>query len=175
MGHGRDEVLYPAHRWALPGCCHQLVYQTGLGIHLGLEAQDGALAWRPQAAATACSHGGHSYGIHLMSDNGSQLTSKRYEKELETLGIEHVTTSYNNPKGNAETGRFMRTFKEEVVWPNEFETVEEAIRAAENFFRFYNEGYPHSTIGEQTPIDFERTLVPDAHPPLAQSQMPEAA
>lgn len=44
VGHRRDEVLYPAHRWALPGCCHRLVYQTGLGIHLGLEAQDGALA-----------------------------------------------------------------------------------------------------------------------------------
>ena len=52
---------------------------------------------------------------HLMSDNGSQPMSTCYETILETLGIEHITTSYNNPKGNADTERFMRTFKEEVV------------------------------------------------------------
>lgn len=93
------------------------------------------------------------------------MTSVNYEKALESLGIVHVTTSYNNPKGNADTERFMPTLKEEVVWPNEFESLEEAIRAAENFFSFFNEEHPHSTIGEQTPIDFERTL----------NQMPEAA
>lgn len=124
-----------------------------------------------QAVASACPDGSRSYGIHLMSDNGSQPTSHRYEIELETLGIAHVTTSYNNPKGNADTERFMRTFKEEVVWPNEFESLEEAIRAAESFFRFYNEDYPHSTIGEQSPIDFERTL----NPVNGVNQMPEAA
>ena len=118
-----------------------------------------------QAVATACPLGSRSYGISLMSDNGSQPTSKRYEKELETLGIHHVTTSYNNRKGNADTERFMRTFKEEVVWPNEFESLQEATASADAFFRFYNEEYPHSTLGEQSPIEFEQS----------QNQIPEAA
>ena len=94
----------------------------------------------------------------MMSDNGSQPTSRRYEMILDTLGIEHVTTSYNNPKGNADTERFMQTFKEEVVRPNEFASLEEASAAVDDFFHFYNHDYPHSTLAGMSPIDFEASL-----------------
>ncbi|MGQ9678535.1 MAG: hypothetical protein ACUVUD_04565 [bacterium] len=46
---------------------------------------------------------------------------------MATLGIEQIFTTYNNPKGNADTERMMRTIKEEIIWLNEFETLEEAI------------------------------------------------
>jgi len=111
-----------------------------------------------QAVEAACPAGSRSENVHLMSDNGSQPTSRQYETILETLSIEHVTTSYNNPKGNADTERFMRTFKEEVVWPNEFESLEEATRAVDTFFRFYNQDYPHSVLMGMSPIDFEASL-----------------
>lgn len=140
--------------------------KRALGYALGL--RPGTDLWLDalhQAVAAGCPRGSRSYGISLMSDNGSQPTSNRYEKELETLGISHVTTSYNNPKGNADTERFMRTFKEEVVWPNEFDSLQEATKAVDVFFPFYNQDYPHSTIGEQSPIDFEQSL----------NQIPEAA
>jgi hypothetical protein len=32
------------------------------------------------------------------------------------LDIHQAFTSYNNPKGNADTERFMRTLKEEFAW-----------------------------------------------------------
>lgn len=32
------------------------------------------------------------------------------------LGIQLAFTSYNSPKGNADTERFMRTIKEELAW-----------------------------------------------------------
>jgi putative transposase len=111
-----------------------------------------------QAVETACPQGSRTYEVNLMSDNGSQPTSLRYENAVATLGINHVTTSYNNPKGNADTERFMRTFKEEVVWPTEFESLEEATAAVETFFRFYNQDYPHSTLGGLSPIDFQNSL-----------------
>jgi transposase InsO family protein len=133
--------------------------KRALGYAMGLRPK--TELWQDalrEAVATACPAGSRSYEIHLMSDNGSQPTSQRYEKELATLGIEHVTTSYNNPKGNADTERFLRTFKEEVVWPNEFETVESATAAAEAFFVFYNHDYPHSTLKGMSPIDFETSL-----------------
>jgi putative transposase len=130
-----------------------------LGYALGLRPKTELwLAALRDAVETACPEGSRSYGICLMSDNGSQPTSQRYEKELETLGINHITTSYNNPRGNADTERFLRTFKEEVVWPNEFEYLDDVISAAKTFFRFYNEDYPHSAIGEQSPLEFERAL-----------------
>jgi transposase InsO family protein len=124
-----------------------------------------------QAVGVACPLGSRAYDIHLMSDNGSQPTSTKYEKALAVLHLEHVTTSYNNPKGNADTERFMRTFKEEAVWPNEFSSFEEALATVEEFFRFYNEDYPHSTLGGMSPIDFESLL----NPSLAENQTTQIA
>lgn len=110
------------------------------------------------AVVIACPAGSRSYDLHLMSDNGSQPTSKKYETVLATLGIQHVTTSFNNPKGNADTERFMRTFKEEAVWPCEYDSFDDARRAVETFFEFYNRDYPHSTLGGMSPMDFEASL-----------------
>jgi len=36
-------------------------------------------------------------------------------RDMATLGIEQIFTSYDNPKGNAETERVMRTIKEEII------------------------------------------------------------
>ena len=36
-----------------------------------------------------------------------------------TLGITQGFTSYNNPKGNTDTERLMRTLKEELLWLRE--------------------------------------------------------
>ncbi|WP_052045945.1 DDE-type integrase/transposase/recombinase [Candidatus Paracaedibacter symbiosus] len=60
---------------------------------------------------------GHS---HLMSDNGCQPTSTSFMAACRALGIHQAFTSYNNPKGNADTERFMRTLKEEFVWLKEW-------------------------------------------------------
>ncbi len=35
------------------------------------------------------------------------------------MGVKQAFTSDNDPKGNAETKRFLRTLKEELVWINE--------------------------------------------------------
>ena len=102
-----------------------------------------------------CPLGAREYKINLMSDNGSQPTSIKYEKEVLSLGINHVTTSYSNPKGNADTERFMRTFKEELIYVNEFDSFEEAKEAVDEFMKFYNEDYPHSALGEISPVEFE--------------------
>ena len=133
--------------------------KRALGYAIGLRPKTELwLRALDQAVSAGCPLGTRAYGLHLMSDNGSQPTSRRYEQELEALGIEHATTSYNNPKGNADTERFMRTFKEEVVWPNEFESLEEATVTVEAFFAFYNQEYPHSSLKGMSPMDFEQSL-----------------
>jgi transposase InsO family protein len=105
-----------------------------------------------------CPLGSREYELHLMSDNGSQPTSEKYENAASLLGIKHITTSYSNPKGNADTERFMRTFKEEIIYPNEFDSLEEARKAVDDFITFYNQDYPHSALGYLSPIDFEKQL-----------------
>jgi len=55
-------------------------------------------------------------GLWLMSDNGSQATSLSFMKACSILEVEQAFTSYNNPKGNADTERMIRTIKEELFW-----------------------------------------------------------
>lgn len=105
-----------------------------------------------------CPLGAREYDLNLMSDNGSQPTSIKYQSVVDLLKINHVTTSYSNPKGNADTERFFRTFKEEVIYPNEFDSFEEAERAVKDFMKFYNEDYPHSSLNYLSPNDFEKQL-----------------
>jgi len=95
-------------------------------------------------------------GLKLISDNGSQPTSVSFMKEAANLEIEQIFTSYDNPKGNADTERMMRTIKEEVIWLNEFETLEQAKeKISEWFENGYNKLYVHSSLGYMSPVEFE--------------------
>jgi transposase InsO family protein len=64
--------------------------------------------------------GVRGHDLHLMSDNGSQPTSLRFMKACSSLKVNQAFTSYNNPKGNADTERMMRTLKEELLWLREW-------------------------------------------------------
>ena len=100
--------------------------------------------------------GAHGQGVKLVSDNGSQPTSLSFMKACSTLGIKQIFASYNNPKGNADTERVIRTLKEDIVYPYEYETVEEFKEALERWIKKYNEDFPHSTLGQLTPVEFEQ-------------------
>lgn len=41
--------------------------------------------------------------LKLISDNGRQPTSCSFMKDMKTLGIKEIFTSYDNPKDNADT------------------------------------------------------------------------
>lgn len=102
------------------------------------------------------SDGVRGNGLKLISDNGTQPTSVNFIKEMSSLGIEQIFTSYNNPKGNADTERMMRTIKEEVVWLEEFSSLEEAKGRLNNWFeKDYNSDYVHSALGYMSPEEFE--------------------
>jgi putative transposase len=50
-------------------------------------------------------------GVSLMCDNGCQPTSTTFMQTCAALEIHQAFTSYHNPKGNADTERFMRASK----------------------------------------------------------------
>ncbi len=109
-----------------------------------------------QAVEKELTLGSREYNLMLISDNGSQPTSIKYENFCNTLGINHITTSYSNPKGNADTERFFRTFKEEIIWTRDYDKFDETKKSVEDFIGFYNNDYPHSTLGYISPVDFEK-------------------
>jgi transposase InsO family protein len=95
-------------------------------------------------------------GLKLVSDNGCQPTSGSFLKVTAILDIEQIFTSFNNPKGNAETERFMRTLKEELLWLEEFGSLEEAREKLSAWIEFYNKDYLHSALGYKSPQEYER-------------------
>jgi transposase InsO family protein len=95
--------------------------------------------------------------LHLMSDNGSQPTSEKFMKACSLLGIHQAFTSYNNPKGNADTERVMRTLKEELVWLREWRDAYELATAIRHWIETYNQTWLHSALGYRTPNQAEET------------------
>ena len=94
--------------------------------------------------------------LYLMSDNGSQPTSKAFTEECKSLGIKQVFTSYNNPKGNADTERFMRTMKEEIVWTEEWNDPTLFSKRFKEWIHYYNHEYLHSSLGYNAPVSYEK-------------------
>jgi len=90
-----------------------------------------------------------------MSDNGSQPTSLGFMKACSNLEVEQVFTSYNNPKGNADTERMIRTMKEELFWLREWESEMELSLKLNKWVEYYNRNYLHSARGYRTPIQVE--------------------
>lgn len=129
-----------------------------LGYHIGLQSK--SIDW--QAALDMAIHRQYPFGIKryqhnlcIMSDNGCQPTSRSFKDNCKLLGINLVFTSYCNPKGNAETERFIRTMKEECLWINEFESFDELKQILTNWIENYNQQYLHSSLKYKTPNQFE--------------------
>ncbi len=99
-------------------------------------------------------NGSREHDLSLMSDNGSQPTSKKFINITGLLGIKQVFTSYNNPKGNANTERWFRTCKEDCIWINEWDSLKEARDALKNYVEFYNNDYVHSALNYTSPNEF---------------------
>ena len=97
----------------------------------------------------------HFENLELVSDNGSQPTSQKFMQACSTLKISQIFTSYNNPKGNADTERVIRTLKEDCVWLQEWSSFQLLQNALSLWVQQYNEVYPHSSIGYLAPVMFE--------------------
>jgi putative transposase len=100
--------------------------------------------------------GAPGQGVALMSDNGSQPTAMVFMQACASLGIHQAFTSYNNPKGNADTERLMRTLKEECLWLQEWTCPFALMRAIGSWVEYYNAHYLHSALGYKTPGQYER-------------------
>ena len=97
----------------------------------------------------------HENHPHLMSDNGSQPTSISFMKACRDLGVSQAFTSYNNPKGNADTERVFRTMKEELWWLREWSSPFELVDALSDWIAKYDISYLHSALGYKSPTQYE--------------------
>ena len=67
----------------------------------------------------------------------------------------NLSSSGNNPKGNADTERMIRTIKEELYWLREWENEREMSLELDKWVEYYNRNYLHSAHGYRTPVQAE--------------------
>lgn len=101
--------------------------------------------------------------VVLRHDNGTQFTSTRFLDDTAELGIRLSRTAYRHPDGNAFIERLYRTYKEECVWPNDFQTHDEALAATEAWVDDYNRHRPHDSLGRDTAPAEYRARALDHH------------
>jgi len=67
-----------------------------------------------------------------------------------------VFTCYNNPKGNANTERVIRTIKEDLIWIKEWKSPSQLEERLKTWVIKYNTDFPHSSLDYKTPEQFEK-------------------
>ena len=100
--------------------------------------------------------------LTIRSDNGSQLTSRKYEDHLRTLGIDHGTIHSNTPEENAHIESYFGHFKEDYIYSMEFNSFDEFRDYMDMAVKDYNSVRPHSSLDYLTPDEFEERIAIDS-------------
>ena len=94
------------------------------------------------------------------SDRGSQYASKDYQRLLQSQDIECSMSRRGNCWDNTVVESFFATLKTELIYRTDYLNPEEARRAIFEYIEvFYNRQRRHSTLGYQTPAEFERSAL----------------
>ena len=77
-------------------------------------------------------------GLKLRHDHGPNYMSDDVQDEIAFLGIDASPSFVREPEGNGVAERFIRTLKENLLWVQRFETIEELRLALIEFADWYN-------------------------------------
>jgi putative transposase len=100
-----------------------------------------------------------SAGLIHHSDRGVQYASAAYVLRLEEAGMLLSMSARGNPYDNAKAESFFKSLKREEVYLKEYQNFAEAQKNIASFIEaVYNQKRLHSSLGYQTPAEFE-----DAH------------
>jgi putative transposase len=94
---------------------------------------------------------GVAAGLALRHDHGSQYVSDAFQREIAFLGLTSSPAFVRAPEGNGCAERFIRTLKENLLWVQDYDTVEELRLALLDFRRRYNETWIIERHGYRTP------------------------
>jgi putative transposase len=97
-------------------------------------------------------------GLLAHSDRGSQYASEHYQSLLAEHGIACSMSGRGDCWDNAPMESFFASLKKELVHDADFATRAEARAAIFEYIEvFYNNQRRHSTLGHQSPAEYERS------------------
>jgi putative transposase len=105
------------------------------------------------------------------SDRGVQYACAAFRQQLQLHGVTASMSHPGNPYDNALAESFVATLKTECFGEAIPQTKAAAKLMAFDYIEsFYNRRRRHSSLGYQSPADFEKTLFPPNQKPVTQTQ-----
>jgi putative transposase len=101
-------------------------------------------------------------GLALRHDHGSQFLSDLFQTELRFLGITSSPAFVREPEGNGCAERFIRTLKEQLLWIDRFESVDDLRVALLAFKDRYNREWLIERHGHRSPADVRAAFAAEA-------------
>ena len=101
-------------------------------------------------------------GLSVWHDHGSQYMSDAFQAELAFLGIASSPAFVRAPEGNGCAERFIRTLKENLLWVESFDTVEDLRHALLAFRDAYNATWLIERHGYRPPAALRASQLPPA-------------
>ena len=98
-------------------------------------------------------------GLALRYDGGSCFRSHHYQAEIDHLSIERSPAYHYEPETNGVVEKFIQTLKEQLLWIERFETLEELRAAVRAFTRTYNREWLIERLGYRSPLEAREHLL----------------
>lgn len=95
-------------------------------------------------------------GCIFHSDQGIEYAAHEYRDMVESAGLTRSMSRKGNPLDNATVESFFHTMKAELVHHRLFENEIEAVAKIVEYIEFYNRERLHSSLGYQSPDDYEK-------------------
>ena len=101
-------------------------------------------------------------GLALRYDGGSCFRSEHYQTEIDHLGITRSPAFHYEPETNGCAEKAIQTLKEQVLWIERFDTLEQLRAAVRAFGRRFNAEWLIERHGFRTPTEAREHLIRQA-------------
>lgn len=90
----------------------------------------------------------------IRTDNGPEFRSKLFQKWMDRNSIQWNRIQKGKPQQNAIIERFNKTYREDVLDANIFNTIESVRSITQNWLIDYNTVRPHQSLNYLTPVQY---------------------
>jgi len=101
-------------------------------------------------------------GLALRYDGGPCFRSDHYQAEIDHLGIARSPAFHYEPETNGCVEKFIQTLKEQVLWIERFDTLEQLRARIRRFTADYNQHWLLERHGYRTPAQARERLIRQA-------------